>query len=74
MLCSVREVQTAAVDANDDGRIGSIEAMLFDDVSWIIRYLVVDTGSWLPGRRVLISPISVDPSDGGERVRVRLPP
>ena len=71
MLCSVREVQGTAVEATD-GRIGSVHAMLFDDVSWVIRYLVVDTGSWLRGRRVLISPISVDAQDSGDPVRVRL--
>jgi sporulation protein YlmC with PRC-barrel domain len=34
--------------------------MLFHDDRWVIRYLVVDTGKWLPGRKVLISPISVE--------------
>lgn len=39
-----------------DGEIGRIRDFLFDDYLWIIRYAVVDTGSWLSGRRVLISP------------------
>jgi stress response protein YsnF len=39
-----------------DGEIGSLEDFYFDDDAWVIRYLVVDTGRWLPGRSVLISP------------------
>ena len=42
-----------------DGDIGGIKDLYFDDLSWTVRYLVVDTGAWLPGRRVLISPMSV---------------
>jgi hypothetical protein len=42
-----------------DGDIGSLEDLYFDDLTWTVRYLVVDTGAWLPGRRVLISPMSV---------------
>ena len=42
-----------------DGDIGSIRDLYFDDITWTIRYLVVDTGNWLPGRQVLISPLSV---------------
>ncbi len=39
-----------------DGEIGHTKDFYFDDQSWVIRYLVADTGSWLPGRQVLISP------------------
>ncbi len=42
--------------AASDGDIGSVKDLYFDDLSWTIRYLVVDTGTWLPGRQVLISP------------------
>ncbi len=42
-----------------DGDIGSIRDLYFDHITWTIRYLVVDTGNWLPGRQVLISPLSV---------------
>lgn len=42
-----------------DGDIGSVVDFYFDDERWTIRYLVVDTGNWLPGRKVLISPISI---------------
>jgi len=39
-----------------DGKIGLVDEFYFDDKTWTIRYLVVDTGSWLLGRQVLISP------------------
>jgi len=42
-----------------DGEIGYTFDFLFDDSKWIIRYLVVDTGNWLTGRKILISPHSI---------------
>ena len=39
-----------------DGRIGKVKGFYFDDQFWAIRYLIVDTGEWLPGRQVLLSP------------------
>jgi uncharacterized protein YrrD len=42
-----------------DGEIGKVEDFYFDDQTWTIRYLVVKTGSWLSGRKVLISPAAV---------------
>jgi sporulation protein YlmC with PRC-barrel domain len=41
-----------------DGDIGHVKDFYFDDKNWVIRYVVVDTGSWLSGRPVLISPHS----------------
>ena len=46
-----------AVAAND-GRIGTVGDFLFDDANWLVRWLVVDTGKWLSGRKVLL-PTSV---------------
>jgi hypothetical protein len=37
-----------------DGEIGVISDFYFDDDTWTVRYLVVDTGKWLRGRRVLL--------------------
>src|SRR5690625_2725863 len=37
-----------------DGAIGSLDDLLFDDAGWTIRWAVIDTGTWLPGRRVLL--------------------
>lgn len=39
-----------------DGEIGHVREFYFDDHTWKIRYLVADTGHWLPTRRVLIAP------------------
>jgi hypothetical protein len=42
-----------------DGEVGSVRETYFDDDQWVVRYLVVDTGGWLSGRSVLISPYAV---------------
>jgi len=42
-----------------DGDIGAVRGFLFDDQYWTIRYLVADTGTWLRGRQVLISPYAL---------------
>jgi uncharacterized protein YrrD len=39
-----------------DGDIGQVKDFYFDDKTWMVRYLVVDTGNWLTGRLVLLSP------------------
>lgn len=46
-----------------DGLIGHVVDYIVDDDLWIIRYLVADTGIWLPGRKVLISPTWIDSVD-----------
>src|ERR1035441_8844884 len=42
--------------AASDGDIGCVKDFYFDDKTWVVRYLVADTGSWLSGRLVLVSP------------------
>ena len=42
-----------------DGEIGKVKEFYFDDRHWTIRYLVADTGNWLRGRQVLISPYAL---------------
>ncbi len=37
-----------------NGHLGTVSDFLFDDASWLIRWLVVDTGNWLSGRKVLL--------------------
>ncbi|HLY54652.1 MAG TPA: PRC-barrel domain-containing protein [Stellaceae bacterium] len=57
-----------------DGDIGHLEDFLVDDAGWLIRYITVDTGTWWPGQRVLISPRSVRTIDWAERlVRLDVP-
>lgn len=56
-----------------DGEIGKVKDFYFDDRDWSIRYLVADTGEWLVGRQVLISPHSLAGVYGGqERVALKL--
>jgi uncharacterized protein YrrD len=58
MLHSLKSLNGFVVHATD-GKIGHVEDCYFDDEHWTVRYLVVNTGSWLLGRRVLISPAAV---------------
>jgi hypothetical protein len=56
-----------------DGDIGSVEDFYFDDEKWTIRYLAADTGTWLSGRKVLISPTSLGKAEmKHERIPVSL--
>ena len=50
-----------------DGEIGKVEEFYFDDRHWTIRYLVANTGNWLTGRQVLISPYALGAIDEKER-------
>jgi hypothetical protein len=54
-LRSTHDVSGHHVEASD-GEIGHVEDFLIDDETWAIRYLIVDTKDWLPGKKVLISP------------------
>jgi hypothetical protein len=51
-----------------DGDVGEVHDFYFDGQTWQIRYLVVETGSWLFGRRVLISPVALQPPLWDEEV------
>ncbi|MFP4053476.1 MAG: PRC-barrel domain-containing protein [Phycisphaerae bacterium] len=57
MLRSLNEILEYRLQATDD-KIGRVKDFFFDDHSWVVRYLVADTGTWLRGRMVLISPES----------------
>ncbi len=54
-LRCAREIMGCRVHATD-GDIGHIQDFLVDEESWAIRYLIVNTRNWLPGRQVLVSP------------------
>lgn len=54
-LRSMRAVRGSHVQATD-GAIGHVEDFIIDDETWAIRYLVVGTRDWLPGKQVLIAP------------------
>src|ERR1017187_4743817 len=60
MLQSIKQLYGDKLGALD-GEIGHVKDFYFDDRNWAVRYVVADTGSWLPGRQVLISPHSLGP-------------
>jgi uncharacterized protein YrrD len=62
MLRSLRSLRGYAIQALD-GKLGDVHEFYFDDREWIVRYLVVDTGNWLTGRRVLLSPAALGQPD-----------
>jgi hypothetical protein len=56
-----------------DGDLGHVEDFIIDDANWTIRYMVVDTRNWLPGKKVLVSPEWItDVSWGESKVHVNL--
>lgn len=72
MLRSTKQLYGNKLGATD-GEIGHVKDFYFDDRNWAIRYLIVDTGTWLPGRQVLLSPYSLGQLDQVEKVlRVNL--
>jgi len=55
MLQSLKQLYGNKLGASD-GDIGHIKDFYFDDQNWAVRYVVANTGNWLPGRQVLLSP------------------
>ena len=64
MLWYASVINGYAIEASD-GRLGTVSDFLFEDTSWMIRWLVVDTGHWLSGRKVLLPPPWSNPTQGG---------
>jgi hypothetical protein len=58
MLTNTSQLKGLTILATD-GELGTVDQFYFDDETWAIRYLTVETGGWLGGRQVLISPFSV---------------
>jgi sporulation protein YlmC with PRC-barrel domain len=54
-LISSKEISGYDIRASN-GQIGDLDDFILDDENWAIRYLAIDTKSWLPGKKVLISP------------------
>ena len=59
MLSSIKLLKKYKLNSLD-GEIGKVKDLYFDDQYWTIRYLVVETGSWLNNRKVLISTHFID--------------
>jgi hypothetical protein len=72
MLRTIKQIQGDRLGATD-GEIGHVKDFYFDDVDWVVRYVVADTGSWMPGRLVLISPHALGRLyQGGKMLKVNL--
>jgi uncharacterized protein YrrD len=67
MLRRVKELHGATIHAFD-GDIGRVDEFLFDDEQWAVRYMIVDTGDWLEGRKALIAPIALGALDWDNNV------
>jgi hypothetical protein len=62
MLRNLKDLENFKISATD-GEIGQVKDFYFEDDAWVVRYLVVDAGTWASSRKVLISPISVGHAD-----------
>jgi hypothetical protein len=66
MLRSEKDLKGYRIQALD-GEIGKVHDFFVGDESWLVRYLVVDTGVWIPKRKVLLSPLFLGRPGGEER-------
>lgn len=62
MLYSAKTLREYRIRAVDD-EVGSIRDFYFEDTNWMVRYIVADTGSWLTGREILLSPYAAEQPD-----------
>lgn len=67
MLRSMNDLEKYTIAASD-GHVGMVKDVLFDDLTWVVRYFVVETGTWLRNRKVLISPISIQKPNRWEHI------
>ena len=66
MFVLARHLHGTSVVASD-GVAGKVYDLLFDDQSWEVRNLVVETGGWWRSRDVLLGPAMIDHHDGANR-------
>ncbi len=66
MLEAISALKGYAIDATD-GRLGAVNDFLFDGRTWKVRWLVVDTGTWLVERKILLHPSAIGRTDYEER-------
>ena len=71
MLHLARKV-TGATVSGTDGEIGTVEDFYFDEPGWTVKYLLVDTGSHLNGKRVFVSPAFVQQGWGRNGLRLNV--
>jgi uncharacterized protein YrrD len=72
-LRSTEDIRGHSIAATD-GDIGHVEDSIIDEETWTIRYLVVDTRNWWPGKKVTVSPQWIESIDWKRRkVRIDQP-
>jgi hypothetical protein len=59
MRRTVKRLEGSTVLSTNGEELGEVKDFYFDDRNWVIRYLVIDTGSWLSQKLVLISPHAI---------------
>ncbi|MBD3403395.1 hypothetical protein GF420_10905 [candidate division GN15 bacterium] len=62
MLHDITTINHLRVE-DSEGEAGSVADLLIDDGSWTVRYVVIDIGSWLTGRKILVPPVVVGKPD-----------
>lgn len=67
MLRSIKSLIGFTMGATD-GEIGKVKDFYFDDQTWKVRYLVLETGNWLFGRKVLLSPVALQTPNWDARI------
>ena len=67
MLRRMKDMEGYSISATD-GVVGRVKDYYFDDETWVIRYLIVETGAWLASRKVLISPAAINRPDWSESI------
>ena len=67
MLIAISALKGYSIEASDD-MIGTVTDFLFDDRTWRMRWAVVDTGTWLSSRMVLIHPPAIFETDHSKRM------
>ena len=67
MLQSIQHLYGNKLGASD-GDLGHVKDFYFDDENWAVRYVLADTGNWLTGRQVLLSPHAFGSSQPVEKV------
>lgn len=59
MLYIIKNLENMKI-SNKIENLGYLNDFYIDDLSWTTRYVVLDTGNWLTGKKILISPHSID--------------
>ena len=67
MLRSLEDMKKYRLQARDD-EVGGVDDFLFKEIDWGVRFVVVNTGNWLVGRKVLISPNAIEQADGSRQL------